>query len=1159
MNEGLSVLFFNVEGLSTEKLILISKWEDPDIICLAETWRHDNDFEFLTLNGYSAFFKNRIYKHHKARRSSGGIAVYFRNYLKLEICACSSEDLLWVKFPKAVSGHTTDIFLCVAYIPPAQSPRHHEVSRDIFQSLSEDIHNFMDQGEIILIGDFNSRTGMFSKYVFEPNTIFEPFLPVYEISADEYTNIPDRRTSDHVLDGFGQRLVQICTAAKLIILNGRLGSDLLEASWTCVKKSKEGAIVGGSIVDYAICSSTLFKKMVNFLVMKDVAEDMSRHSPLLVTMNFGATYGQDTVMEQRFEACTKKFHWNDAHEALFQQRLTSPESSAKIREIAEIVTKANPVRDNIQEALTLFYNVIENAAGKEMVSNKRNSYNEKQAAWWNKECQNDLEMYLDARHGYSGFKSRYTAQTMKRYRNKFRNTVRKARGAYKRNLSLKITRSESRDPKTFWRLFKGTLPRSVCGPTPSEFFDHYSNLFSEPFVSNESDTWSEYVRVYTRGVSLNSVQNLGYIQPITISEMNKAAQKLKNGKSAGPDLLTNEFIKHAIGSTGEHLLLVFNEILRHAIYPEVWAKATIVSLHKAGDPKAVTNYRGISLISSLAKLFDTIIIERIQTWAHTENLVDDCQFAYKKNNSTVDAVFTLMCLVEKRKAEGGKVFCAMVDFSKAFDKICREAMLYKLALRNAPASFILLVKDMYDKMVSTVRDLPEKIFHTNTGVQQGHVFSPFLFNAFTNDLKTDLENGGGGSVLCGNRAVSLIMYADDMALVAEDENGLKKSLEILEMFCNRWGLTVNTGKTKVIVFQSPSRFQNQDVYHFNYDNVPLEIVQSFKYLGLTLARSGITGSTTIKARICHADKAMFALTARLRSLELSIETSFRMFDTLVVPCLLYGVELFAHLVSDDIEVVQHDFIRSVLQVRQSTPKIALLGETGRYPLGLVCKIRLVKYWAKIVNLPDYSLPKVAYSVYMNLFRQGRVVKWLNVVQRTLSDTNQGLIWRSQKVENPRKLIRTVKEQLIQQYRNMWHGLASTFTSLDTYVLYKVEHKLEEYFSVIKNKRHLVNYVRFRLHAHSLEIERGRYVRVAREQRICKCCVSQEVEDECHFLLSCTAFDHLRQNYIPQNVRNAPATIENYSKLMAITDPVTVIGIAKYLFFATKVRKNIVGY
>ena len=142
---------------------------------------------------------------------------------------------------------------------------------------------------------------------------------------------------------------------------------------------------------------------------------------------------------------------------------------------------------------------------------------------------------------------------------------------------------------------------------------------------------------------------------------------------------------------------------------------------------------------------------------------------------------------------------------------------------------------------------------------------------------------------------------------------------------------------------------------------------------------------------------------------------------------------------------------------------------------------------------------------------------------------------------------------------MWHGLASTFSSLDTYVLYKVEHKLEEYFSVIKNKRHLVNYVRFRLHAHSLEIERGRYVRVAREQRICKCCVSQEVEDECHFLLSCTAFDHLRQNYIPQNVRNAPATIENYSKLMAITDPVTVIGIAKYLFFATKVRKNIVGY
>ena len=125
---------------------------------------------------------------------------------------------------------------------------------------------------------------------------------------------------------------------------------------------------------------------------------------------------------------------------------------------------------------------------------------------------------------------------------------------------------------------------------------------------------------------------------------------------------------------------------------------------------------------------------------------------------------------------------------------------------------------------------------------------------------------------------------------------------------------------------------------------------------------------------------------------------------------------------------------------------------------------------------------------------------------------------------PKKFIKSVREKLVSGYKDNWHNTASGFSSLDTYVLYKKEHKPEDYFCLVKNKRHLSCYVRFRLHAHSLEIERGRYVGLSREQRLCKCCDRGEIEDERHFLLSCSAFSQLRGSYIQTCYRNAPTAM-----------------------------------
>ena len=186
------------------------------------------------------------------------------------------------------------------------------------------------------------------------------------------------------------------------------------------------------------------------------------------------------------------------------------------------------------------------------------------------------------------------------------------------------------------------------------------------------------------------------------------------------------------------------------------------------------------------------------------------------------------------------------------------------------------------------------------------------------------------------------------------------------------------------------------------------------------------------------------------------------------------------------------------------------------------------------------------------------MKWIDKVRATLSSARETDTWRNQVVTHPRRLIKNIRNRLFAQYRDEWLESMHNMTSLDGYCLYKNTFQTEPYFNIVKDQRHLRAFVSIRLRAHPLEIERGRHYGVPRQDRLCRVCNLNLVEDEKHFILECAAYANLRRDYLPPSCQTGRATNRLFITLMKASDPVITLGAAKFVFFALQVRKQVVG-
>ena len=255
----------------------------------------------------------------------------------------------------------------------------------------------------------------------------------------------------------------------------------------------------------------------------------------------------------------------------------------------------------------------------------------------------------------------------------------------------------------------------------------------------------------------------------TMQEVKAAIQTLKNGKAPGTDQITAEAIKAGGDILLHRLHILLQTIWRTEQVPTTWKKAIVIPIHKKGGSRECKNYRGISLLSIVGKIFTKIIQSRLQK--HREQTSREEQAGFRPYRGCTDQIFTIRQLMEERIRCGKRAIIVFIDFRSAFDCIHWPALWKTLEAEIIPQKIINPLQQSYEGSSSQVRirnELSEE-FVIRTGVRQGDVASSLLFNVVVDTIMRRVFKDRQGIQFGVDDWITDLMFADDSAVLANND------------------------------------------------------------------------------------------------------------------------------------------------------------------------------------------------------------------------------------------------------------------------------------------------------------------------------------------------------------------------------------------------------
>jgi hypothetical protein len=660
--------------------------------------------------------------------------------------------------------------------------------------------------------------------------------------------------------------------------------------------------------------------------------------------------------------------------------------------------------------------------------------------------------------------------------------------------------------------------------------DYFQNINSVPDqLKTKSESFTETINNLERCKQFNELDF-----PIKDSEIMKALKGFKNGKCASIDNIPNELLKYGSTQLLPCLTKLFNTILTKAAYPKRWSEGYISTIYKGGAVTDPSNYRGLTITSSIGKLFNMVLNNRLNDFLEKHKIIKQEQIGFCKKTRTSDHMFVLKTLIQKYINNGKKLFACFVDFKRAFDSVLHAALFYKLQQLQIGGNFYHTIKNMYANSMICVKrkDKITNMFPSKIGVRQGDVLSPNLFKIFINDLP-ELFTNQCDPVCLHNKYMNCLMYADDVVLLSASQAGLQTCLDNLQTYCDTWGLTVNEKKTKILIFNKSGRLIKSS---YKLGTFSLDQVQSYKYLGIPFSASGTFGHA--KSELYQKSlKASFKLIKSFGDLIPSVKTGLHLFNHTIKPILLYGCEIWGQFslahkllkpLKDDYilnrlypkqkaDRLQLKFYKYLLGVGKQCPDKAVFGELGELPIYTDILIQITKYWHRCLTLENNSLLRDAYLCSTDLENSDNFNLNLTM-QAVLSQLKLSHLYPQAKNMTTARFSSIVKKCLYENELTYWKDSLLSDTSnkgvggnkLRTYRKFKTTIQLENYLQCIKNRDARRRLCQIRTSTHKLSIETGRHKKIPEEQRICPMCPSQTVEDELHFIIQCTAYSSPRE-------------------------------------------------
>ena len=1077
-------------------------------------------------------------------------------FLKL-IENTDSDHILWLGVGN--KNNTLEFILGSVYIPCEKSLAQSEA---LFDEISNDIVNLKSKYDlpVILMGDFNARTGEKPDFIdFESEITKEiNFSEILDFDSNlELLNLRQRHNVDKKVNKNGRCLLDLCKNFGLSIVNGRFGGDKGLGDPTCYKSQS------GTVIDYILVADSLIPQVTDFTVGQLDRTLSDFHCPLFFNIN-SLLFEREPAPENISNIPVHK------HETFFQKWQPNINQEYKNSFSAESIANLNVILDNfiqsdsksqgdmdslVSEFNSLFIDTAKSINLCKTPKQKSRTYTRKfpNKPWFDKDCNSFRKHYLSEKYSKKGKKWR---NIHKSTFNEYQKLLNLKQKNFQKELEQKLRNLKSSNPREYWKIINksNSSKDKNCNINIGPLFEHFKNLsFKENINSFDPRT-----------AAADGTINEDLNSEFTFSEILLCIKKLQNNKASGIDQIINEYLKNCPDNVVVLIVKLFNIILDTGLIPTEWCKGLINPIFKGkGSRKTANNYRGITLLSCLGKLFTSVLNYRLTNFLNNRGVLGEEQAGFRSGYSTIDHIFVLNCLIHFYKARYEKLYCAFIDYMKAFDLINRTDLWGKLIKNEINGKFISVIYNLYSNAKSAVRqgEFISDFFPCNIGVRQGENLSPVLFSIFLNDFQDYISTKCNGltkiSSLCSTMLsdddievfvkLFTLLYADDTIVFAETEEDLQNSLIAVYQYCDLFSLKVNVDKTKVVIFSNGKVTKHRN---FLFGSRPLEVVSEYVYLGMCFNYNG-TFSNAIEKQISQATKAMYSLITKARRLFLPLDIVCDLFDKTVLPVLIYSCEIWGCGNLYPIEVFYRKFLKIILNLNISTPSAMIYGEVGKLPIELTIKKRMLSYWIKVSEDSRFKFSNTIYRLMLKLYNPTSIYNfpWFRKINEILQSCNFSNLWNDQSQYTTKQFLKcTIFDTLNHLEQEKWLETVNTNQYCFNYRIFKKNLIFENYLTDLSFYYRLI-FSKFRCKNNKLPVNKQRFDKEILD-RNCNLCQNRDLGDEFHYIFICKFFSKERKKYLDHNFCTKPNVLK-MQELFNSQEKLTLINLCKFIAIIVK--------
>ena len=490
-----------------------------------------------------------------------------------------------------------------------------------------------------------------------------------------------------------------------------------------------------------------------------------------------------------------------------------------------------------------------------------------------------LDLIKTKRQAWETLKQTDTESNRRNYR-RIANKVRKATRQEASEKERKVAENSKINPKAFWNFVNSKRKEQ---PVIPDLRNSATNLTISDPIAKANLLNQQFSTVFTterdKDESQEECQPLvaGKFEEIelTIQMVYKKLKNLNPYKSEGPDGLHPRVLKELAQEIAAPLHYIFVKSLQTGNLPDTWKQATVIPLFKKGSKSDPSNYRPISLTCITCKILESLLHDNILQYLLERSLISPAQFGFLKKRSAESQLLVATNAWRKYMDSGMQVDILYLDLRKAFDKVSQSQLLRKLqsiGVGDTILKWVLNFLKGRSQRVKLEGYLSSNETKVTSGVVQGSVLGPLLFNIYINDLPNNIDS-------------EILLYADDTKIFRaitsfEDTEILQQDLNKIAEWMKKWSMEVNTEKSCHIRL-GPKHISR----HYCFEGQQIPIQEEARDLGVTID-SDMTFTKHYESIISKSSQVLGIIR---RNFSLTDSTLFSiLFKSLVRPMIEYG-------------------------------------------------------------------------------------------------------------------------------------------------------------------------------------------------------------------------------------------------------------------------------